>query len=279
VSSTQQFGTNDIANEKLFVTVHRKLFSPGSVHEMHCFLSFVAMNEYVVYLNNLSIACFQHGYLDCAMETLSLAVTELLLFDDDVHRAFPENVSSANPHATQNQIQQKPLCAKFMNWVKICDPVYFRENEYRNEASLYNYALMLSAKPHDWKNGFSHCAVRAALEYNLAFIYHWRSSNSGSVSSDLHTALRHYESAWSSIQRMNEGAGMEHLALAVLNNMAYIHHQLMQFNNARLCVGVMRLLLSTRVSSLLRLKSLNDYQTFVMSAMLPPTDLKLAPAA
>jgi hypothetical protein len=155
-----------------------------------------------------------------------------------------------------------------------------------DEPWMYNYALVVNTEHYDWKtNGISHYSVKAALLYNLAFIYHWRAIHLG-ISSELPLALYHYEMALSAIQQeLEHGAVVmdnHHLTLAVLNNMGHMHRQLLQFNQARRCLGFMQLLITSRRNAnptLSMLETMEDYEKLVINTMLPPPMLQLAPAA
>jgi hypothetical protein len=206
-----------------------------------------------------------------------MAMNELLLLDGaQIHL---ETSCDLLKQTFKRPLQQSPLCASFMDWVKIREPsIRPCGNENTDGNAMYNYALVLSTKRDNWSSGISWFAVRAVLGYNLALFHHWRGLNFG-AESDLSAALYHYKLAWNSIQLMKDRVGMDHLALAVLNNTAHIHCQLMRFDHASVCVGVMRMMISTRIGSMPRLERMKGYDTFILNAMLPFLTCHLAPAA
>jgi hypothetical protein len=164
-----------------------------------------------------------------------------------------------------------------LQWVKVGKHGDVGERNILEGISMYSFALILD--PAACVTEFSHHATRAALFYNLAHIHHWRAMHLG-VSSLLPLALEYYEQAGQAIEKTGGDRDLviDHLALAVLNNMGHVHCQLLQFNQAQYCFNVLRLMISKRVGSLSLLQAMEDYETFVLSAMLVP-ELRLAPAA
>ncbi len=227
--------------------------------------------ENVFHLNKCFLFFFQQGYLDCAIASLEAALYELAVQDIFLYH------TSAFQNAYSTNCPSKNV--RLLKWTKICIPGRISNDGSEDESSMYNYALSLFANPHlDSANEGSRRATRAALEYNLAYIHHWRAMHLG-TSSDLTTALGHYECAWNAIKLVENGPSMEHLSLAVLNNTVHIHRQLMHNSQARNCLGVLRLLLSKLAGSQSLLETMEDYDTFIMSALMPTTDLEIAPAA
>lgn len=142
------------------------------------------------------------------------------------------------------------------------------------EPFISSHALLLS----------SHCCTNpaedeychresACVMFNLALVHHWRGIHFG-LSSLLPKALKLYEMSFSLIQN---GAHFDtqHLILALLNNMGHIHHELLQYNQARQCFKNLKDLLTERAASA---SDGPDIQGFLMNIMFleaPP----MAPAA
>jgi hypothetical protein len=61
--------------------------------------------------------------------------------------------------------------------------------------------------------------------------------------------------------------------------MGHIHCELLQFRLAKQCFGTLRVLISERVHSMSSLNYIEDYETLILTAMLPDPELRLAPAA
>ena len=109
--------------------------------------------------------------------------------------------------------------------------------------------------------------------FNLALVHHWRGVHFG-ISSLLPKALILYEMSFSLIQN---GATFDtqHLTLALLNNMGHIHHEMMQYNDARRCFINLKEILTALAASA---SDGPDVRGFLLNIMFLEAP-RLAPAA
>lgn len=128
---------------------------------------------------------------------------------------------------------------------------------------ISSHALLLSRECCTDPIEFEYCHRESAcVMFNLALVHHWRGMHFG-MSSLLPKALQLYELSFSLIQN---GANFEtqHLILALLNNMGQIHHELMQYKNARRCFDNLKEMLISRPASA---SDGPDVQGFLMNIM------------
>lgn len=145
-------------------------------------------------------------------------------------------------------------------------------------ASMYNCVVAL---PHVSQDGaLENFVFRTSLSvlYNLAFIHHWRAVYLG-VSSGIPKALHLYSMALKVISPEENSPDIDHLAMAIWNNMGHIYSKLLyQLREAQVCFGHLRHILAHRTGLRCMLPK-RDYETFVLSVMFQASDLLLAPAA
>ncbi len=226
-------------------------------------------------LNNLAITYFQQGYHDCAVQCLTAILSEFCMLQP----VFNEGLAkSGERHSSTGQTTVAPLRSNHMRWVAICEAGINGQMSIYGP-SVYGYAVMISTDRKHLASEISLQEISAIVMYNLALFHHCQAINQCN-SSGLLTALDRYEHVGEVIQQLGLGkAGIDHLVLAVLNNMGHIHFQLLQFKEARQCFSCLRSQISIKIASLSRLQSIEDYGIFVLSAMLPVSELLLAPAA
>jgi tetratricopeptide (TPR) repeat protein len=114
----------------------------------------------------------------------------------------------------------------------------------------------------------------ACVMFNLALVHHWRGMQFG-LSSLLPKALRLYEMSFSLIQCGTATFDTQHMVLALLNNMGQIHHELLQYKNARQCFKNLKEILTIRATSA---SDSPDVQGFLLNIMFLEAP-QLAPAA
>jgi tetratricopeptide (TPR) repeat protein len=176
--------------------------------------------------------------------------------------------SSSRQRAQQNDIQQRRVDS--IQRV----PISTLLTSQHTEPFISSHALLLSSDccTNPAEDEYCH-RESACVMFNLALVHHWRGIHFG-LSSLLPKALKLYEMSFSLIQN---GANFDtqHLVLALLNNMGHIHHELLQYNQARQCFKNLKELLTERAASA---SDGPDIQGFLMNIMFleaPP----MAPAA
>ncbi|KAI2505531.1 hypothetical protein MHU86_8867 [Fragilaria crotonensis] len=139
---------------------------------------------------------------------------------------------------------------------------------------ISSHALLLSNECCTNPIEYEYCHRESAcVMFNLALVHHWRGMHFG-ISSLLPKALKLYEMSFALIQN---GATFDtqHLTVALLNNMGHIHHELLQYNNARRCFKSLKEILTARAASA---TDGPDIQGFLLNIMFLEAP-GLAPAA
>lgn len=144
---------------------------------------------------------------------------------------------------------------------------------------ISTHALLLSRECCTNPVEYEYChRESASVMFNLALVHHWRGMHFG-VTSLLPKALKLYEMSFSLIQN---GANFEthHLILALLNNMGQIHHELMQYKDAKRCFKDLKELLTSSRASASPSQGVDgpDVQGFLMNIMFLE-EPQMAPAA
>ncbi len=242
-------------------------------------------------LNNEAVDLFKNGDCEQAMRGLEAAIKQVISvvryrsIDNCLEartctlRAVKNNGlhdAINSPCAYGDPVVSIPFPTGVLHSVAVERPTKTREN--KTATALYSFAVNLPEVCQDAPPEQFMTRASVSMLYNLAFMNHWQATHWG-ISSCIPNALQLYSMALKLIPPEENSFYIDHLAMAIWNNMGHIYAQLLfQLHDAQVCLNRLRYLLAHRTGLRCSLPK-QDYEIFLLSAIFQGTNLLLAPAA